>query len=474
MLLQQLISGCERCHTRRLLQYIKCQQYNLVQDRQLMNYTRVLLFRCNIQGRQVEHVKQLVRRVAAHQPANRALMFTGKSRTTLLFPSIKGSFQRPVRFHQSDSKGIQTEEEKKYEQFVEQLKKKQEKSTFKDGINAPQAVIIVVIFFLIYSIFKPRENVEKPKVANKWKVTLYRKMPLKSVSRVWGKMTCWELPMTLREPLLGLYCWMFGVQLHEAEDDNLKNYNSLNELFRRKLKPNVRIVDHAAPVTSPADGRILHFGKVEDGVVEQVKGVNYTVQGFLGPQPGDEEKTKPIKDTEYQAKMKIKEGYDLYNCIIYLAPGDYHRFHSASDWKIHHRRHFPGELLSVNPSIARWVQGLFNMNERAVYSGTWEHGYFSYTAVGATNVGSIKIYFDENLETNIGASHPNHVYHDRSFGNPDTPENINLKKGEMVGEFNLGSTVVLLFEAPSNFEFDVKPGQKVKVGERLGGFSELG
>lgn len=94
--------------------------------------------------------------------------------------------------------------------------------------------------------------------------------------------------------------------------------------------------------TSPADGRVLHFGKVEDGIVEQVKGVNYTIQGFLGPQPGDEERTKPLPETEYQEKMKIKPGYDLYNCIIYLAPGDYHRFHSPSDWKISHRRHFPG------------------------------------------------------------------------------------------------------------------------------------
>lgn len=76
-------------------------------------------------------------------------------------------------------------------------------------------------------------------------------MPLKSLSRVWGKMTCWELPMTLREPLLGLYVWLFDVQLHEAEDNNLKNYKNLSEFFRRKLKPNVRIVDPNSPVVSP-------------------------------------------------------------------------------------------------------------------------------------------------------------------------------------------------------------------------------
>lgn len=301
-------------------------------------------------------------------------------------------------------------------------------------------------------------------------VTLYRKMPLKSMSRVWGKMTCWDLPEGLREPLLGLYIKMFGVQLHEALDENLKSYKNLNEFFRRELKPHVRIVDILSPLTSPADGRVLHFGKVEDGIVEQVKGVNYSIQCFLGPQPGDEQRIKPMPDSEYQEKMKIKPGNSLFNCIIYLAPGDYHRFHSPTDWKISHRRHFPGELLSVNPGIARWVQGLFNLNERAVYSGTWEHGYFSYTAVGATNVGSIKMYFDEDLETNTGPSHPGHIYHDKSFGSPGSPENISVRKGEMLGEFNLGSTIVLLFEAPSDFQFNVQPGQKVQFGESLGNF----
>ncbi len=72
----------------------------------------------------------------------------------------------------------------------------------------------------------------------------------------------------------------------------------------------------------------------------------------------------------------------LYQCIIYLAPGDYHRFHSPTSWKPEIRRHFHGELLSVSPKIAQWVPGLFALNERALYIGKWEHGFFSFTAVG--------------------------------------------------------------------------------------------
>lgn len=72
----------------------------------------------------------------------------------------------------------------------------------------------------------------------------------------------------------------------------------------------------------------------------------------------------------------------MYQCIIYLAPGDYHRFHSPTEWKPKIRRHFHGELLSVSPKIAKWVPGLFCINERALYIGQWEHGFFSFTAVG--------------------------------------------------------------------------------------------
>ena len=137
--------------------------------------------------------------------------------------------------------------------------------------------------------------------------------------------------------------------------------------------------------TSPSDGKILNFGKCEKGVIEQVKGVNYALKGFLGPAtwkdpPKKQETSKMVDvvyqelskgeinekkmnkvfgklkqklsnipeisrvtDSEYYDCLNIKEGHSLYHCIIYLAPGDYHRFHSPVDWKIQHRRHFPGQ-----------------------------------------------------------------------------------------------------------------------------------
>ncbi|KAJ8914592.1 hypothetical protein NQ315_017297, partial [Exocentrus adspersus] len=137
------------------------------------------------------------------------------------------------------------------------------------------------------------------------------------------------------------------------------------------------------------------------------------------------------------------------------------RFHSPADWKPTHRRHFCGQLLSVNPSIAKWLPGLFCLNERAVYLGHWDHGFFSYTAVGATNVGTVKVYFDKTLQTNLHKK--SHRCKEVCLGNA-----VDLKKGDPMGEFRMGSTIVLIFEAPIHFNFNIFPGDKVKMGQGLG------
>lgn len=161
---------------------------------------------------------------------------------------------------------------------------------------------------------------------------------------------------------------------------------------------------------------------------------------------------------------------EIYQCIIYLAPGDYHRFHSPAAWQPELRRHFVGELLSVSPLVAHWLPGLFCLNERVAYVGRWQHGFFSFTAVGATNVGSVQIYMDDALSTNRwtgwnfwGAQNPNGQYAERQL-----PSDTRLAKGELIGQFNMGSTVVLVFEAPKGFRFTVKPGQTIRMGEPLG------
>uniref|UniRef100_A0A8W8K6N9 Phosphatidylserine decarboxylase proenzyme, mitochondrial n=1 Tax=Magallana gigas TaxID=29159 RepID=A0A8W8K6N9_MAGGI len=305
------------------------------------------------------------------------------------------------------------------------------------------------------------------------RIEMYRIMPLKAISRAWGKFNQLELPVVLRRPLLGLYVWMFDCKVDEAMETELQNYKNLGEFFRRVLKPDIRLISQKEELTNPADGKILHFGEVTDGILEQVKGINYSVKHFLGPQTWNSNSKKSKRfakqtDEEYFRGLKVKPGNKLYHCVVYLAPGDYHRFHSAAKWTINYRRHFPGELLSVSPGIARWIHGLFVLNERVAYMGNWEHGFFSYTAVGATNVGSIKIYCDQEVMTNV-KHHPDTRYTPGVYFDKDFRENpIHVEKGEMFGEFNLGSTVVLIFEAPENFKFNVNNDQKVRMGEPMG------
>lgn len=316
------------------------------------------------------------------------------------------------------------------------------------------------------------------------KISLYRKLPLKSLSRAWGNVNSIDLPVVCRKPCFYLYGWMFSCNFEEIDIGDLNEFKNLSEFFRRTLKPDARIIDTECCLVNPCDGRILNFGKSEKGLLEQVKGVNYSLKGFLGPQDWPTNKKVQFtlneglpashlmdNDQFYENNILYNpEENCLYHCVIYLAPGDYHRFHSPTDWNIHYRRHFPGELFSVNPSVARWLQGLFNFNERVVYYGDWKYGFFSYTAVGATNVGSIKVYMDEDLTTNNKALQKEGKYLDKNFMDT-TSSGVGIKRGDDFGEFNLGSTIVMIFEAPKNFEFDTMPGEKVFLGNQLGSSS---
>lgn len=190
-------------------------------------------------------------------------------------------------------------------------------------------------------------------------------------------------------------------------------------------------------------------------------------------------------------------GSHLYSVTLYLAPGDYHRFHSPANWTITRRRHVPGELLSVHPSTVSYYgqDTVFAINERVHYVGQWSTGKFmAMSPVGATNVGSIAVYFDPSLCTNrkchdksvrrarrirkmiehqiLDSSGEVSRYRAHLEGEivnfkQDDQSGVQVKKGEPFGEFNLGSTIVLTFEAPANSQFLVQPGDRVQMGKNI-------
>jgi phosphatidylserine decarboxylase len=157
----------------------------------------------------------------------------------------------------------------------------------------------------------------------------------------------------------------------------------------------------------------------------------------------------------------------LYQIVLYLAPGDYHGFHAPADVVFSERRHFCGLLLPVAPWMLRAVPSLFEANERVVLLGSYadEKGRsfpLVYAAVGATNVGSVAMKFDPALVTNaskdvLGTSHRHRF----------APSPVRLRRGEEVGFFRMGSTVVMVFAADPSFKFGVAPGDAVKLGQKL-------
>lgn len=129
-----------------------------------------------------------------------------------------------------------------------------------------------------------------------------------------------------------------------------------------------------------------------------------------------------------------------------------------------------GELFSVSPFMAKRLENLFVLNERVALLGRWKYGFFGMVPVGATNVGSIKVNFDKDLRTNVRGKRPPPGTYTEAVYSAASPilQGQPLTPAEEMGGFRLGSTIVLVFEAPNDFEFTVHSGQKVKVGERLG------
>ncbi|KAL6944290.1 hypothetical protein ACO0RG_001022 [Hanseniaspora osmophila] len=407
-------------------------------------------------------------------------------------------------------------------------------------------------------------------VANDWMFFFYSTLPFNALSRLWGKVNSVTLPEWFRPYGYSFYSYVFGANLDEMADPDLKHYKNLSEFFYRTITTESRPIEESSVIVCPSDGKVLQMGEINplNGEIEQVKGMTYNVKQFLGThshpmmnksiieygsaeenlvtdieptsssdnestfekgkhsnnvseseeeglsendieQVGDKavESTHPITDTHYKIlkdvfnnpKTESLKDYDQQNkklvfAVIYLAPGDYHHYHSPVDWIVKIRRHFPGELFSVAPYFQKNFPNLFVLNERVALLGEWKYGFFSMTPVGATNVGSIKLNFDKDLITNAkkkmllntkddqsehhiikakkkdkGEQHATCFEATYSNNNP-LINGVPLFKGEEMGGFMLGSTVVLCFEVPKNFAFDIKVGDKIKMGQTLGHF----
>ncbi|KAJ3086084.1 phosphatidylserine decarboxylase 1 [Physocladia obscura] len=347
-------------------------------------------------------------------------------------------------------------------------------------------------------------------------IRVYAALPLRELSRAWGWLNSLTVPVVLRKPLYSTYASAFSCNLDEMDAKSLVDFENLGTFFYRTLKPGARPVDAKADLVCPSDGKILCLGRIDDAELNKqtgrriplIKGLTYSLDALLGksdrlaPLASAEDTTALTKSDSLEsslpvspsvttsllswlpsssssvssssqgtlnpaAKSPLKTGNSLHYCVIYLAPGDYHRFHSPANWSVTARRHFAGELLSVSPWIVEKIRNLFILNERVSLTGIWKHGFFSMIPVGATNVGSIVVDFDPALRTNT-PDVPSRVFPIGTFDEKVYTRQIGLGKGENIGGFKLGSTIVLVFEAPKNFQFAYKDGDIVKMGTKLG------
>uniref|UniRef100_A0A7S4FDZ2 phosphatidylserine decarboxylase n=1 Tax=Eutreptiella gymnastica TaxID=73025 RepID=A0A7S4FDZ2_9EUGL len=281
-------------------------------------------------------------------------------------------------------------------------------------------------------------------------------LPLRKFSRVVGFVNETQFPSGIQNRLIKTFASLYGINLEECERD-WQQYTSMQEFFTRALKAGARPIDHQAALVSPADGVVLQCGVVGQEGELCIKGVPYDEREFV-----QEDASIPAP---------LQRGTQRLFCIIYLAPGDYHRFHSPATWRLCSYTHISGHLYSVHPLAVKWLTGLFCLNERVVLKGKWQFGKFIYAPVGATNVGSMAFVFDKKLHTNIQEDDVL-LTGSKVTKNLDCP--VTFLPGDELGTFRMGSSVVLIFDAPKSLEFCVSPHQKVRMGQPLVSWGKAG
>lgn len=246
-------------------------------------------------------------------------------------------------------------------------------------------------------------------------LTSQKILPQAFLSRLAGKLANCENNF-VKNRLIELAIHRFKINLNEALIENPKAYTSFNDFFIRKLKPEARVIDQSIDsIISPADGRIMQSGKITDGKLIQAKGKNFSLQALT-------------------ANTQTEEYTDF--VVIYLSPSDYHRVHMPLDGKLSRMTYIPGKLFSVNKVTAENIEGLFAKNERLVCYFNTAIGEVAVIFVGAMLAAGIETVWHKLVAPNYykKVTHFNYKEYSSYF-----------KKGDEIGLFNFGSTVITLF-----------------------------
>lgn len=240
----------------------------------------------------------------------------------------------------------------------------------------------------------------------------------------------------------------FNVNMDEAKQSDLTAYPTFNQFFTRELRSDARnIINAARQLACPVDGAVSQAGEIVEGSIYQAKGHDYTLQALLGNNP---QLTETFKNGSF--------------ATLYLSPRDYHRIHMPCDASLNYMSHVPGRLFSVNTASAKVIPGLFARNERVVTVFDTEYGPMAMVLVGAIFVGSIEAVW-HGVVTPPSRHNIKHWHYDEGA--------VQLKQGEEMGRFNMGSTVIMIFANPDvKLAENIQAGEPVQLGQLLAKLAE--
>jgi len=266
--------------------------------------------------------------------------------------------------------------------------------------------------------------------------------------RHWLTAVVWRIAR-IRNPrvkdfLITQFASAFDVELDEVKHDVPGGFATFNDFFIRELKDDAReIDDDDDAVVSPVDGTVSFAGPIRGDTLFQAKGIGYSLGDLLA--------------TDLDTAERYVDGSFT---TIYLAPYNYHRVHAPLAGELVAARYVPGDLFSVNEATVSRINGLFRRNERLVMHFRTDHGPAALIFVGALNVGSISTPWTGEIRP-------------RKTGVVDvldvSAHPVRVEKGELLGWFNMGSTVILLLpQDVVEWDDDLEPGEILRMGEEIG------
>ncbi len=286
----------------------------------------------------------------------------------------------------------------------------------------------------------PKKNNNESKFSEKLLGWLFTALPHHLISRVVYFLTRIKTP--LATPVIRWFIKTFKVDMSDAEIQIIEEYACFNDFFIRSLTPDARPITSAEnSVASPVDGTVSQCGDIVKGHLFQAKGHFYSVEDLLG---GDTLMSHMFEGGKFTT--------------IYLAPYNYHRIHMPMDGMLKKMIHVPGRLFSVAPWTVRQIPRLFARNERVVCLFSTATGPIAMILVGAINVAAIETIWHGLVTPSKGrkVSEFDYNHAERKFS-----------KGQEMGRFNMGSTVILLTTDKVQLE-DLKPQQTLRMGELIG------